>query len=495
MKAPDYSTNEIPAPIALQSSLEAALKTKNFIEGSWPNASWWEEFNDPQLSKFIEEGIQNNPDLKKTEARVRESLNIAKQIKARLFPHIDFFAQDNWLHLSKHGFQREFAFHAPPPSQLPPIFSGVNFSSFATPVPAVLQVIDIGFDMNWQLDFFGKNRYRLAAAIGEVKAIEAEAQKNRLVISIQIAQTYFSLQTQWALLEVYKELLALRKNQENLSNQRAQIGLDTKSNLLLSEIDISRAEKLILDLEQTALLNQHSLLVLIGENPDSNRQISPAFSTLVAPLSLPQEISSNLLARRPDLMASIWRVEQAAYNINVAKTEFYPEVNLKGLLSLRSVVPDQLFNLSSTENSLFPSLRLPIFKGGQLRANLKEKIALFEEAANDYHATLLKALQEVVDALAQIISISKKIEVQKNILKKTEERAALVKEQFKAGTENYLSTLAMEFESLNQKSILLSLQSDQILFALKFVEALGGGYQSPHAVPSFFINSEKKHDS
>jgi len=485
-KIPPYSSAAIPPPQSLQNSVTAALDTDTFKEGSWPKETWWELFQDPQLSQLIEEGLKNNPDIKKTEAKIQESLGIAKQIKARLFPHINFFGQDNWEHLSAHGFEREFAFHQPPPNQIPPALAGTNFSVFATPVPAVLQVLDIGFDMNWQLDFFEKNRFRLAAALGEAKAVEAEAKKNRLLISSQIATTYFSLQTQWAILAVYKELITLRKKLNALTEQRTQTGLGSALDTLLTQIDVSQAEKLIIDLEETAELDRHRLLVLIGQNPDTGREIEPHFSALESPLPIPEEISSNLLARRPDLMAAIWNVEKAACTVGVAKREFYPEINLKGLLSLRSVVPSQLFNISSTANSLFPSFTLPVFRGGELRGNLKEKLALFDEAANTYHDTLLKALQEVADVLVQLETTSRKIDAQKAICQESEERAALMHKQFDTGTASYLSFLQFELESINQKSTLLSFQSDKILFAIKLMQALGGGYQSPYALPKCF---------
>src|SRR5579872_1847789 len=151
-KVPPALLQEIPPTLSLENALDEALKSEKFQEGPWPNSDWWAWFEDAQLTQLIEEGLANSPDLKKVEARVEESLNIATKIRARLFPHINFFFQDNYQHLSAHGYIREFAFHSPPTNQLPPQFRGVNFAQFATPVPAVMNVLDLGFSMNWNLD-------------------------------------------------------------------------------------------------------------------------------------------------------------------------------------------------------------------------------------------------------------------------------------------------------------------------------------------------------
>lgn len=476
-RVPYEQLEKIPA-LSLSTSVDQALETKSFTEGQWPSETWWDFFSDPQLASLIEEGLENSPNLKKAEARVRESLNIATQIKSKLFPHLRFDGSDNYQHLSKSGFERAFAFHAPPPGQTPPGFQGIDFSIFARPVPAVLNTIDLGFGLNWELDFFGKNQLRLAAALGELRAAEAESKQARLVLSSEIAQTYFSLQTHWAILELHRELVALRKKGDRLANQRAEAGLDTKFTSVAAQINLSTAEELVYRLEETVALDQHRLCVLMGKPPDADHPFQSAFRSLESPLPLPCDISSNLLVRRPDLMAAIWRVEQAAAQVGVAKAEFYPEVNLGGLLGLRSVLPDQFFNISNAVTSLLPRFTLPIFEAGKLRANLKEKIAHYDETLQSYQEVLLHTLQEIADLLTQISSVSKQLEAQKMTWQGALLREELEKTKFQAGLSNAISLLNLEWISLNEKSSLLTLQSNQILFAIKLMQALGGGYES-----------------
>lgn len=476
-KVPYEELDQIPTS-SLSTSLDQALQTEVFTEGDWPNETWWDFFSDPQLTSLIEEGLQNSPNLKKIEARVRESLNIATQIKSKLFPHLRFDGSDNYQHLSKSGFERAFAFHAPPLGQTPPALQDVDFAIFAKPVPAVLNTIDLGFGLNWELDFFGKNRLRLAAALGDVKAREAEAKQARLVLSSEIAQTYFSLQTHWAILEIHRELVTLKKREDSLANQRADIGLDTKLTSIAAKIDLSIAAELVYRLEETVALDQHRLYVLMGQAPDVNRSFKRAFHIFKSPFPLPREISSNLLARRPDLMAAIWRVEQAAAQVGVAKREFYPEVNLSGLLGLRSVLPDQFFNVSNAVTSLLPSFTLPIFEAGKLRANLKEKMAHYDETLQSYHEVLLHALQEIADLLTQFSSVAKQVGAQKTAWEGALAREVLERSKFEVGLSNAISLLDLEWAALNEKSTYLTFQSNQILFAIKLMQALGGGYES-----------------
>src|SRR5947209_6800132 len=90
-KVPEYLLEEIPLGLGLENSIDVALRSGAFQEGPWPTANWWEWFDDQQLSGFIDEGLRNSPDLKRTEAKLNEALNVASQIRAKLFPHIKFF--------------------------------------------------------------------------------------------------------------------------------------------------------------------------------------------------------------------------------------------------------------------------------------------------------------------------------------------------------------------------------------------------------------------
>lgn len=484
-KVPDYLLQEIPTQLALSDSIQTALQSPGFQVGPWPDANWWEWFEDPQLSRLIEIGLENSPDLKKAEARLAASLTIATQVRSKLFPHLNFFFQENYQHLSKHGFEREFAFHAPSP--VPPIFSGVDFASLATPVPAVLNVLDLGFRMDWDLDLFGKRRYQWTSAIDQARALEAQAQQVRLVLSSQIAQAYFSYQTHLAVLDNYKEITASRTSLQKLVQRRAQIGLDTQFETIAANIDLSELEKVVYDLEASVALDKHRLLVLMGKSPDTDEEITPRFVPLASRLTLPETISSNLLARRPDLMAEIWQVESAGADIGAAKAQFYPEINLQGLMSLRSVFPEDLFSLSSAALSLLPSFSVPVFRGGELKANLQEKYSRYEEMVQSYHQTFLNALQQIADLLAQAESTRKQLSTQNTILDSTLTRKDLKQKLYRTGIANHLSVIEFELLNLTEKTKWINLQSDQILLAVKIMQALGGGYLSSIEVPEKFI--------
>lgn len=485
-KVPDSLLQEIPRDLALSSSIQQALASPEFQAGPWPDANWWEWFEDPQLSALIEEGLKNSPDLKAAEARLQVSLDIAKEIRAKLFPHIEFFGSENYQHLSAHGYVRQFGFNPSAISGVPGL-EGLNLNNLALPVPAILNVLDLGLRMDWDLDLFGKQKHRWQASLDEARGVAAQASQTRLVLSSQIAQCYFTLQTHQAILETYQTIVEIRKGLQTLVQRREQVGLDSRFESLGSQIDLSAMEKMVYDLEESVELDRHRLFVLIGQNPDLDRELTFQFIPLSKRLTIPDEISSNLLARRPDLMTSIWQVEQAGAQIAVAKGEFFPEINLKGLLSLRSVFPDVFFNLSSAENSLLPSFATPLFRGGELKAKLKEKYSHFEEAVQNYHQQLLKALQEIADLLKESESTRQQLDTQNAIIGATEDQKKLTERQFQVGTADSIAFQQSDLTVLNQKISLINLQSDQILFAIKLIQSLGGGYTSPIEIPGKFI--------
>jgi NodT family efflux transporter outer membrane factor (OMF) lipoprotein len=352
--------------------------------------------------------------------------------------------------------------------------------------------MDLGFNMDWELDFFGKNKYRWAGVLDTARAAAAEAKQSRNTVSSQIAQAYFSLQTHLSSLEIYRQLNELRKKLTKLTELRTKFGLDTQLTIINYQNNVFISEKSIADMEELSQLDRNRLLVLMGHNPDEDWVVEPRFIALEDPLPIPKDISSNFLARRPDLMAAIWKIERAAADIRVAKLEFYPEVNLQGLAMFRSVFPDDLFTISpsSIADSLLPRVILPIFKGGKLSADLKERIAEFDEAAEIYHNTLLHALQEVADLLAQLQSVNSQIRSQKDLYQGTIELRNLTEKKVNVGTTDYIDLLNQELDCLNKNNALLSLQSHQIILAVKLMQGLGGGYYSPDNVPEYFLKKD-----
>jgi outer membrane protein TolC len=192
---------------------------------------------------------------------------------------------------------------------------------------------------------------------------------------------------------------------------------------------------------------------------------------------LPDNISSDLLARRPDLMAQICRVEAAAKEIGAAKADFYPNVNLSAFAGLESLAFSNLFRDSKT-GSLMPAIHLPIFTGGRLRANLRSKVAAFNQAVYAYNDLVLTAAKEVADQIVTVGAIIDGLSQQVDAYEDTAAQYDLLFLRYDKGIDNYLTVLDGENDVLQQRFLLVGQYMDHLSSILNLIKRLGGGYIS-----------------
>jgi NodT family efflux transporter outer membrane factor (OMF) lipoprotein len=444
--------NRIPPP-TLESLTETALNTEDFHVGDWPNANWWEMFGDENLNGLISQALEENPTLKKSEARVHAAKQAALQKRAALFPEFDARYEESWEHLSQNGL----------------------FRSAAPTFPAVINLIDLALDFHYEFDFFGKNRDYLKAALGQERAEIAEYAASKLILTTAVCTAYFNLQGAQEKLKIMKEILHERTSLMHLVRSRFEHGLDTDIEKLGAMQTIYETERAVLALETVVAVTQHLLAALIGKEPDFLKAIQPEARNVIS-FPLPENISLDLLARRPDLMAQIWRVEAAAHEINAAKTNFYPNITLDGTGGLESLAFNMLFKRTSLMGGLSPAVHLPIFTAGRLRAELDKKVAYFDEAVYAYNDLLLKAAQNVADELVSLSKINDQARVQKMSLESIRQTFTLKLFRYTAGVTNYLTVLTAQEDLLQQRFIAADLNEQQLLYTVKLIKSLGGGY-------------------
>lgn len=458
---PDHDLAQISSTPSLQQAAETALAGQDFVVGKWPSEKWWESFNDPQLNELIETALQESPNLKQAEAKVQFAEQMAKKQRSSLFPKLDMKYDEQWQYFSKNGFVRSFY----------PITPGIN-------VPATVNQIDLTLNFSYEFDFWGKNRKRFQAALGEMRTSAAEKAQAKLVLTTYIAQTYFQLQANLAAMSILKEWLEKRSNLYELSLSRLVWGIDADFPVLDSEKNVYLIEQMLIAMEREIAFNQNQIKMLIGQGPDSPDLRLPLFASFDQPFALPANLSIDLLARRPDLQAQIWRVESAAKEIGVAKADFYPNVNLSAFAGLESLAFKDFFNWSSHMGGLEPAIHLPIFTGGRLRANLRSKIASYNEAVFAYNDLLLHAAKDVADQLVLLRTKFQELDMQLSTLDVATDQYRLKQLQYEKGISNFLNVLTMEEEVLNQRLSTVNLRRDYLLAVLKVIKAFGGGYEA-----------------
>ena len=458
VSVPKHDLAPLSEPISLKTITDQAVSDPLFTTGEWPVSEWWKSFGDPLLNDLIQRALQDNSSLKKAQAQVELAVQLANKQRSSLLPRLDLEYQEQWEYFSKNGFVRSFY----------PSIPGIT-------VPATANQIDLTLNFSYEFDFWGKNKKKLQAALGEIQTAAAERAQSELIVTTYLAQTYFQLQSHLEQQKVLKQIFDQRLDLYTLSTSRMESGVDPLFPVLGAEKNISFIEQLLVAIDKEIQLDRYLIQMLIGQGPDTAPEMHPT-ARIAVPFSLPQNLSLDLLARRPDLQAQIWRVKSASKEIGVAKTEFYPNINLCAFAGLESLAFSDLFSGSSHQGALQPALHLPIFTAGKLRANLRSKVAFYNEMVFAYNDQLLHAVNDVANQIVLLRAKSQELAMQTTAVEIITQQYDLKALCFEKGIGNALDLLTLEEDVLNQRLALVYLQRDYLLATLQLIKALGGGY-------------------
>ncbi len=434
-------------------SVAKVVERVDFPEGEWPDAAWWKQFENSTLTQLIESALSLSPTLQKAEARLKAALQVALQKRAALYPELDFNGSSDWQHLAKEGFYR----------------------AFAPTIPPVVNDIMLGFSFSYEFDFWGKNRDLFQAALGRADALEAERRQAELILTTSITYTYAELQFLLRKKQILEEIERNTSQIEQITKERLQHGIDAALQQLQSQVSTLDLQTSIVAIDRQIEQDRHRLKALsgLGQDGDVTLSYSPLKSIATA---LPENLELDLIARRPDLAALKARIEASAKEVHAAKTDFYPNINLVGLLGLESVFASQLFRISSYSGSVTPAINLPIFTAGRLRAQLWEKAAQFDEAVYAYNELILQVAQEVADRLTALSLLQKQIALREKSWETSLQKVEVGQHRLEHALDDLRSLLDLQNGALESEMTLVELEYGRQMEAILLIRALGGGY-------------------
>jgi outer membrane protein TolC len=195
----------------------------------------------------------------------------------------------------------------------------------------------------------------------------------------------------------------------------------------------------------------------------------------------------GLLTHRPDLAAALYRAHSASRLVKVAKTQFYPTIDLTAFVGFNALtltkgadkLANFLFSGQSLSYGLAPGLRLPWFEGGRLRGELAVHRAEYDAAVELYNETLLDAMREVADSLSAWQATREMLESHRRLLASLADDWRLAKVRLVSGLDDDREVLRHRQPVIEQEYALRALESDQLVAAVDLIEALGGGYHNP----------------
>lgn len=420
---------------------------------AWPKSDWWKSLGDPQLDDLIREALHDSPDMQIADARAHQASAAAYAADAARMPTLDASASVSRSRLAR---------------DKDPTGAGGSYST----------VRSIGASFNYTFDLWGGQRATWEAALGQARAAEVDQQAAQLTLSADVARAYSNLGQAHIVHDLANDDLKRTRQMLDLSKRRLSSGIDSQYQYQQTESLEASSEATLIDAEKTLQSAKIALAVLLGKGPDRGNEIARPKVLQASAVALPSTLPAELLGRRPDLIAARWRVEAASKSIDAGKTRFYPNLNLSAAAGTESLLGDAMFGSASRFFNIMPTVSLPIFDGGRLRANLDARDADYDLAVAQYNKTLVKALGDVSDTISQLRDIGRQIGAQQHATDIAQDSYNTVVQRYGSGIGNYLDVLSIEQQLLQAQRQLANLNAEQIDLSIQLMQALGGGFQA-----------------
>lgn len=444
-----------PGPRVQHAALRAAAPAtaaSTSADANWPTQDWWRQWGDPGVAGLVDEALAGQPGLRVAQARLQQAQARIDAVRADERPQVQASAVAQDQRFTANGLYP------------PPLGGTLNWTA------------DAQIGLSWELDLFGRRRAELVSAIGQARASEAETQAARELLATNVVTAYVTLADQLEARRIAERGLAQRREVLALVQQRSLAGLDTALGVRQAQGLIAQTRVELEALDDAIARSRRALAELCGRTPDAFATLAPDLAQLKGG-PVPNTLPLELLGRRADLVALRWRVESALQDVEVARTQFYPNVNLAAFVGLSSIGLDRFAEAGSRTYGAGPAIHLPLFDGPRLRANLRSRDAGVDAAIETYNASLLRALREVADALGSLRSVDRQASAQGEALGAAEGAFGLAMQRYQAGLGNFLEVLTAEGNVLVQRRAWAALQGRRLTTELALTHALGGGYQ------------------
>jgi NodT family efflux transporter outer membrane factor (OMF) lipoprotein len=445
---PKYKTPTAPTPPAYKEAgnwKEAQPSEQNF------GGNWWEIFGDPQLNALEQEVNVSNQNLKAAVAQYQAARAALRYNRADYYPTVT---------TNPSAYRERYSSNRPPQSSA---FSGRTFNDFILPV-----------DISYQTNAWGRVSHNVESYRAQAQASAADLAVVNLSMHAALAIDYFAART----LDAEEKLL---KDTVTQYEQALQLNEDRYNGGLASEVEVEQA-RTILETTRAQLVDvgvaraqyEHAVAVLVGKPPADFTL--PPLPLMTPPPRIPAGVPSELLERRPDIAAAERLVASANAQVGLAKTAYYPLVNIFGSAGFESGTITTLLQGPSALWSIGPSALFTIFDGGRRRAANDEAIAAYDSAVASYRETVLSAFKDVEDNLAAERVLEDEAGVQAKAVDAAQRSLGLSNTRYEGGVTSYLEVITAENAALSDEVTAVNILGRRMASAVLLIEALGGGW-------------------
>jgi multidrug efflux system outer membrane protein len=436
---PDYERPDLDVP---QGYVQPALPGESIA-----NVDWWELFRDPQLQELIEKALEENKDVGVALARIFEARYRLTVVRAEQFPFLDVFG----------GAGRGKA------------------SQVVLPGGSTRDTYSGSAVLSFELDLWGEFSRATEASEADLLATEAAYRNVTISLVANVASFYLLLRDLDERLAISRRTVAGRRDSLEIIQARFDKGTVPELDVNQAQIELEIAEAAVASFERQVVQTENALRILLGRNPGPITR-GLALEQQVFPPEVPPGLPSELLRRRPDVVAAEEELIQETALVGVAEALRYPSISLTGSIG---AVSDELADLDTGDAAAWDigaGIFAPIFNSGQLKAQAEAQRARTEQALLNYEAVLQQAFREVEDALVAVRTFREEHAARQRQVVAARNAARLSRARYDGGVVDYLEVLDSE-RSLFSSELDESATLQQSLNAVvQLYKALGGGW-------------------
>ena len=432
----------------------AAQALPNFrVQESWAATAasssavtdrWLASFNDPQLDALVAEALAFNPDLRVAAARVEQAAAYVQLSGATLYPQVNLRASGS---------------------------AGADSSG----------VQGVGLFVNWELDLWGRIRAGQQASQDQYVSAELDAEYARQSIAALVAKSWF-LATEARLQKaIAQDMVAAAERQLGLAQDRLRVGLGNEYDVTLARANLAAYRDGVQSLDLAYQQALRALEALAGRYPAAAVKVPAQLAPM--PPAVPVGMPSELLERRPDVVAAERRVAAAFYRVEEAKAAKLPRISLTaGVNSISS----EVFVLKERDNpvwSLGAGLVQPLFLGGQLQAQQDIRTAEQKQAVAEYGRVGARAFGEVENALSAEFNLDAREAILKQAVADNARALELAEIRYRVGSGDLRAVQQQQLALAAARTALLRVQGERLVQRVNLHLALGGGFEAPPTAP------------
>jgi len=451
--APTYHPPETPAPVAFKESGPWVTAVPGSAAMS---ADWWTGFGDTTLDGLEQRVQTGNPTLAGALGRYDEARGYLQQIDADALPTAGTNAQVTSDRQSNHR----------------PLRGGGEPDFYAADT--------VSGNIGYELDLWGRVRNSVAAGRGQAQASADDIAAIRLSLESQVAMDFIALQGDDRQIDLLSDTVDAYVRAAKLTQRRFATGIASGIDTGESQTLLAEARAQLADTRKARALTEHAIASLVG-TPASSFSLAPDTADLVVPV-VPVGVPSTLLQRRPDIAAAERRMYAANRGIGVAKAAFYPQISLLGMGGVQNTALAGLFGAGNLIWSVGPSVSFNLFDGGKRRGQLAVARAGWETATAAYREDVLKAFQEVEDALAQTHYLQDQLAAEREAQDQATQVGRLSLNNYTKGALDYLQVVTAQTTALRVRRSVIDLRTQSLQATVKLIQAIGGDWRpDPHA--------------